>query len=57
MRGVFTIPHFNGYPAVLIALDAVSRQDLRDLLVGAWLAYAPAALVSRYLGDAAGTVD
>ena len=28
-RGFFTIPHFNGYPAVLIALRATSASDVR----------------------------
>src|SRR3954452_14551609 len=38
LRGVFTIPHFNGYPAVLVELDVIDEGDLRDLLVDAWLA-------------------
>jgi hypothetical protein len=39
--GVFTITHFDGYPAVLVALDEVEEQALRDLLLDAWSAYAP----------------
>src|ERR687893_2576649 len=42
--GVFTIPHFNGYAAVLVRLEAVAPDTLRDLVVDAWLACAPAAL-------------
>ena len=37
-RGVFTIPHFDGYPAVLIRLEAVAKSVLKRLLTDAWLA-------------------
>ena len=33
---VFTTPHFDGYPAVLVRLDAVSPVDLEELVVDAW---------------------
>lgn len=46
--GVFTIEHFNGYAAVLVQLDVVGVDTLRDLLTDAWLAMAPDALSSRY---------
>jgi hypothetical protein len=42
----FTIPHFDGYSAVLIQLNAVSRRALKDAIVDAWLACAPASLVN-----------
>lgn len=42
-RGVFTIPHFDGYAAVLIQLDAVPVRALKNLLTDAWLAVAPPA--------------
>jgi len=45
----FTIPHFEGYPAVLIRLDKVTRKAVLDALVDGWLACAPAALVEHYL--------
>jgi hypothetical protein len=32
----FTEPHYNGFPAVLVRLDAVSVDDLEQLLAGAW---------------------
>jgi hypothetical protein len=48
--GVFTIPHFDGYAGLLVQLDAVAPQTLRDLVVDAWLACAPAALAEGYLG-------
>lgn len=49
VRGVFTIPHFNGYPAVLIQLKAVTKRALRELLVDGWLACAPPRLAEEYL--------
>jgi hypothetical protein len=45
----FTIPHFNGYAAVLIQLRKVSRKALREAVVDAWLACAPARLADAYL--------
>ena len=48
-RAVFTIAHFNGYPAVLIQLDAVSATELRDVLVDGWLACAPEPLATAFL--------
>jgi len=48
-RGVFTIQHFNGYPAVLIQLKAVTKKAFRELLVDGWLACAPPALANAYL--------
>jgi hypothetical protein len=48
-RAFFTIPHFDGYSAVLIQLTRVSRKALRDALVDGWLACAPPKLVDEYL--------
>ena len=50
IHGVFTIQHFDNYPAVLVELGAIDEHDLRDLLVDAWLAVAPAELVERFDG-------
>jgi hypothetical protein len=47
--GLFTIPHFDGYPAVLINMREVARKALREALVDGWLARAPRALVEDYL--------
>jgi hypothetical protein len=47
--GFFTIPHFDGYPAVLLQLRAVSKADLREALVDGWLGCAPKALAAEYL--------
>jgi hypothetical protein len=46
-RGVFTIPHFDGYAAVLIQLDLVAKPALRRLLTDAWLARVPPSLSAR----------
>ncbi|HEY8456713.1 MAG TPA: hypothetical protein VIL34_14075 [Actinopolymorphaceae bacterium] len=49
--GFFTIPHFDGYPAVLIALSKVSESALRDALVDGWLVLAPPQLAKAYLNQ------
>ena len=48
-RAFFTIPHFDGYPAVLIQLNAVTKRALRDALVDGWLACAPPKLANEYV--------
>jgi hypothetical protein len=45
----FTTPHFDGYPAVLVRLDAISVEDLEEVIVEAWLARAPKRLAQRYV--------
>ncbi len=45
----FTIPHFEGYSAVLIQLDAVNRRVLREAITDGWLACASATLKKQYL--------
>jgi hypothetical protein len=47
-KGFFTIPHFDGYPAVLVQLRAVSKKALREALIDGWLACAPPALADRH---------
>ena len=37
----FTEPHYNGYPAVLVRLPAVTARELRPLLTEAWRCQAP----------------
>jgi len=37
----FTIPHFDGYAAVLVELRKVSEKALRDALTDGWLTCAP----------------
>ena len=45
----FTTPHFDGYPAVLVRLDAIDVDDLDEVIVEAWLARAPKRLAKAYL--------
>ena len=52
--GVFTIPHFDGYAAVLIQLRRVPKPALRALVVDAWLAVAPTDLADEYLASPGG---
>jgi hypothetical protein len=46
----FTIPHFDGYSAVLIQLREVSAPALREAITDGWLACAPPGLAGQYLG-------
>ena len=45
----FTIPHFDGFAAVLIQLDVVDEDALREAIVDGWLASAPPALGQAYV--------
>jgi hypothetical protein len=51
-KGFFTIPHFNGYAAVLIQLRVAGKKALREAIVDGWLACAPPALAEEYLAGA-----
>jgi len=48
-KAFFTIPHFDGYSAVLIQLPKVSKKALREAIVDGWLACAPARLTNEFL--------
>jgi hypothetical protein len=48
-RGFFTIPHFDGYPAILIELPEATKKAVREALLDGWLACAPARLTEDYL--------
>jgi hypothetical protein len=41
-NGYFTIPHFNGYPAVLVELERLPQAELKRLLKSAWADRRPA---------------
>jgi hypothetical protein len=45
----FTIPHFDGYAAVLVRLEQISLEDLEEVIVEAWLARAPKRLAKKYV--------
>jgi hypothetical protein len=51
-KAFFTIPHFDGYPAILVQLDKVTKKALKDALVDGWLAAAPKRLADEFLGRA-----
>jgi hypothetical protein len=51
----FTTPHFDGYPAVLVRLDAIDHEELEELVVEAWLCRAPKQLARRYAEERFGT--
>jgi hypothetical protein len=48
-KAFFTIPHFDGYSAVLIQLKLVTKRALRDAIVDGWLACAPPNLANDYI--------
>ena len=52
-RAFFTIPHFDGYSAVLVHLAGATRDELREAIVDAWLASAPPAVAASYVRDSA----
>jgi hypothetical protein len=47
----FTTPHFNGFPAVLVQLEKIGLEDLREVVVEAWLARAPKKLAQAYVDE------
>ena len=47
----FTTPHFDGHPSILVRLDVVPMEELRELIVEAWLWRAPKRLASAYLAE------
>lgn len=46
----FTSPHYRGYPAVQIRLEAIDRDELVQRLEDAWLIQAPKRLAAEYVG-------
>ncbi|MEU4804708.1 MmcQ/YjbR family DNA-binding protein [Actinosynnema sp. NPDC023587] len=50
----FTIPHLDGYAAVLVRLDRIDEAELAELVTEAWLCKAPKRLAKQFretLGD------
>jgi hypothetical protein len=54
-RGMyFTTPHFNGYPAVLVRipdLARLDREELREVVVEAWLTRAQKRIAKAWLAE------
>ena len=46
---IFTTPHFEGYPAVLIELDKIGADVLEEIIVEAWLLRAPKRIAREYM--------
>lgn len=51
---LFTEPHYNGFPAVLVRLADIDLDRLELLVTGAWRCLAPADLVRRHDAIGAG---
>jgi hypothetical protein len=47
-EALFTEPHYNGFPAVLVRLPVVDPELLEELIVDAWRTLAPRALVEEW---------
>jgi len=50
----FTTPHWNGYPAVLLRipeLQHIDREELRDLVIEAWLTRAQKRVAKAWLAE------
>lgn len=45
----FATSHFNGYPAVLVWLDEIDPDELREVVTDAWAVQAPKRLSKAYL--------
>lgn len=50
-RYLFTVPHFDGFPAVLVRLQAIRKAQLREVVLDAWLARAPERLKHDFIAD------
>ena len=47
----FTIPHFAGYPAVLVLIERIGLEQLGEVLTDAWLCRAPKRLAASWLAE------
>ena len=44
----FTTPHYDGWPIVLVDLDKIDRDELRELITDSWLIKAPPKLRRQF---------
>ncbi len=44
----FTEDHYNGFPAVLVRLEAIDADELEELLIDAWHTKAPRDLIASF---------
>jgi hypothetical protein len=54
-KGFFTIPHFDGYAAILIQLRVATKRAVREAILDGWLACAPPKLADEYVSRARGS--
>ena len=47
-RAYFTVPHYDGYPAVRVRLAEADETEVRELLVEAWMRAAPKRALRAY---------
>lgn len=50
----FATSHFNGFPAVLVWLDAIDTDELAEVVTDAWLYRAPKRLAKEFLAGRGG---
>jgi hypothetical protein len=48
-KAFFTIPHFDGFSAVLVQLNLAAKGSVKEALTDGWLACAPAKLAAQFL--------
>lgn len=46
-----TTPHYDGYPTVLVDLEAVELDELTELITDSWRAKAPKRVLEAYLAE------
>ena len=47
----FSTPHYEGYPGVLIRLEHIGQDELRERIEDSWLIQAPKRLATEYVTD------
>jgi hypothetical protein len=47
----FTTPHFDGFPAVLVRLERIGVDELRELVEDAWVDRAPKTIAKAWLAE------
>ncbi|CAH0185600.1 hypothetical protein SRABI76_01642 [Microbacterium oxydans] len=47
----FSIPHFDGYPGLLVRLGAVDRDRLAEIITDAWLTRVPPKVAQAWLAE------
>ena len=48
---LFTIPHYDGYPGLLVRLDLIDRERLSELVTDSWLTRAPVRVGKQWLAE------